>query len=59
MRPLKCCYKLLGPSGGSLGVLCVFLASFIPLYFSFLAYGREQKCVKRMLKMYDYTTINM
>jgi hypothetical protein len=43
MRPLKCCYKLLGPSGGSLGVLGVFLASFRPLNFSFLAYGREQK----------------
>ena len=59
MRPLKCCYKLLGPSGGSLGVLGVFLASFRPLNFSFLAYGREQKCVKRMLAECYQITINI
>ena len=46
MRPLKCCYKLLGPSGGSLGVLGVFLASFRPLKVEFLAYGCEQKVCK-------------
>ena len=53
MRPLKCCYKLLGPSGGSLGVLGVFYMSFRPLKSEFLAYGREQKYVKRVLKECD------
>ena len=42
---------LLGPSGGSLGVLGVFLMSFRHFYFSFLTYGREQKCVKRVLEI--------
>jgi hypothetical protein len=50
MRLLKCCYKLLGPSGGSLGVLGVFLMSFRHLNFSFLTYGREQKYEKRVLE---------
>ena len=53
MRPLKCYQNLLGPLGGSLSVLGVFLTSFRPLKCEFLAYGREQKYVKRVLKKYD------
>ena len=41
---------LLGPSGGSLRCVGCILKSFKHFYSSYLAYGREQKCIKRVLE---------
>ena len=41
---------LLGPPGGSLKCVGCILTSLGHFYFSDLANGREQKCVKRVLE---------